>query len=82
MAGDLKYTRLMNTNETPITDLRARLIRSVTEMLGELNGQPPSVYTWVWERWDRAPITDLAQMQTGWMRNYPELHARHGIFVF
>lgn len=82
MASDLEYLRLMNTNEIPMTDLRARLIRSVTEMLGELNGHPPSVYTWVWERWGQAPLTEVVAMQTGWMRNYPELHARHGIFVF
>jgi hypothetical protein len=50
-------------------------------MLGAQNAQPADSYEWVWARWADAPITDLARMQAGWMRNYPEIHARHGIYV-
>jgi|688.fasta_scaffold31434_8 hypothetical protein len=61
--------------------LRTRLLRSITEMLGAQNAHPADSYEWVWARWADAPITDLARMQAGWMRNYPEIHAQHGIYV-
>jgi hypothetical protein len=71
-----------STNETdPMTDLRTRLLRSITKMLGEQNGYAPESYTWVWERWGQAPLHEVVAMQNGWMVNHPGLHARHGIYV-
>lgn len=64
-----------------MTPLHSRLLRSICTMLGEQNGFGPEAYAWVWERWGQASISELAQMQAGWMVNQPELHSRHGIYV-
>jgi hypothetical protein len=72
-----------STNEInqPMPSLHARLLRSVTEMLGEQNGCAPESYTWVHERWAQAPIAELVALQAGWQRSQPETFSRHGIYV-
>ena len=73
----------ISTNEiNQMTDLNTRLLRSITEMLGDQNGCAPESYTWVWERWGKAPTSELVKMQAGWQENQPEAFAQRGIYVF
>lgn len=64
-----------------MTNLHARLLRSITEMLGEKNGCAPESYTWVHERWGQAPLAELVALQAGWLRSQPGTFSRHGIYV-
>ena len=73
----------ISTNEiNQMTYLNARLLRSITEMLGDQNGCAPESYTWVWERWGKASTPELVKMQAGWQENQPELFRAHGVYVF
>ena len=64
-----------------MTDLNARLLRSITEMLGDQNGRAPESYTWVWKKWASASTAELTKMQSGWMVSRPEIFNAHGIYV-
>lgn len=58
-----------------------RLLQSITKMLSVQNDCGANAYGWVWERWGKASVTELAQMQAGWQRNHPELFRAHGVYV-
>lgn len=64
-----------------MTDLHARLLHSITEMLGKQNDHAPESYTWVWERWGQAPTSEVVVLQAGWQKSQPELFNAHGIYV-
>lgn len=66
-----------------MTDLNARLITSITKMLGAANGVDAhdAAYAWVWKKWGKASTAELAKMQGGWMASRPEIFNAHGIYV-
>ncbi len=65
-----------------MTNLNARLLRSITEMLEIQNGHAPETYDWVLDRWADASTSELVEMQAGWQRSQPETFAQRGIYVF
>lgn len=73
---------ISNNEINQMTDLNTRLLRSITEMLGNQNGCAPESYTWVWERWGKASTSELVRMQGGWQKSQPEAFAARGIYVF